>query len=141
VRPEGLGKLEKIHLTGARSRDLPVCSLVPQPTTLPRAPCIVWYVGTNVSDEHTAAIDNYTLKTVAVCSSKLWYPPTRPTLTSDSEPRPAGAAETGFIWAQMRCGTQDKRRNYETTTDSTNRRVQMLQCCDTYGILLVTRNR
>jgi hypothetical protein len=31
VRPEGLGELEKIHLIGKRSRDLPVCSLVPQP--------------------------------------------------------------------------------------------------------------
>jgi hypothetical protein len=31
VRPEGLGKLKKIHLIGARSRDLPVCSIVPQP--------------------------------------------------------------------------------------------------------------
>jgi hypothetical protein len=33
---EGLGKLKKkIHLIGARTRDLPVCSIVPQPTTLP----------------------------------------------------------------------------------------------------------
>jgi hypothetical protein len=31
VRPEGLGKLEKIYLIGTRSLDLPVCSLVPQP--------------------------------------------------------------------------------------------------------------
>jgi hypothetical protein len=31
VRPEGLGKLEKIHLIGTRSRDLPACSIVPQP--------------------------------------------------------------------------------------------------------------
>jgi hypothetical protein len=38
VRPEGLGKLEKIHLIGTRSRDLPVCSIVPSTTTLPRAP-------------------------------------------------------------------------------------------------------
>jgi hypothetical protein len=30
VWPEGLGKLEKIHLIGTRSRDLPVCSIVPQ---------------------------------------------------------------------------------------------------------------
>jgi hypothetical protein len=29
VRSEGLGKLEKIHLIGMRSRDLPTCSLVP----------------------------------------------------------------------------------------------------------------
>jgi hypothetical protein len=31
VRPEGLGKLDKIHLIGTRSRDIPVCSIVPQP--------------------------------------------------------------------------------------------------------------
>jgi hypothetical protein len=29
VRPEGLGKLEKIHLIGTRSRDLPACSIAP----------------------------------------------------------------------------------------------------------------
>jgi hypothetical protein len=29
--------IEKIHLIGTRSRDLPACSIVPQPTTLPRA--------------------------------------------------------------------------------------------------------
>jgi hypothetical protein len=38
VRLEGLGQLKKIHLIGTRSRDLPDCSIVPQPTTLPRAP-------------------------------------------------------------------------------------------------------
>jgi hypothetical protein len=37
VRVEGLGKLKKIHLIGTRTRDLPACSIVPQPTTLPRA--------------------------------------------------------------------------------------------------------
>jgi hypothetical protein len=31
VRPEGIGKLEKIHLIGTRSRELPACSLVPWP--------------------------------------------------------------------------------------------------------------
>jgi hypothetical protein len=30
VRPEGLGKLEKIHLIGTWSHDLLVCSIVPQ---------------------------------------------------------------------------------------------------------------
>jgi hypothetical protein len=30
--------IEKIHLIGTRSRDLPAYSIVPQPTTLPRAP-------------------------------------------------------------------------------------------------------
>jgi hypothetical protein len=38
VRLEGLGQLKKIHLIGTRIRDLPACSTVPQPTTLPRAP-------------------------------------------------------------------------------------------------------
>jgi hypothetical protein len=37
VRLEGLGQLKKIHLIGTRTRDLPACSIVPQPTTLPRA--------------------------------------------------------------------------------------------------------
>jgi hypothetical protein len=35
---EGLGKLKKIHLIGARTRDRPACSIVPQPATLPRVP-------------------------------------------------------------------------------------------------------
>jgi hypothetical protein len=33
--------IEKIHLIGTRIRDLPTCSIVPQPTTLPRAPIII----------------------------------------------------------------------------------------------------
>jgi hypothetical protein len=38
VRPEGLDKLKKkknIHLIGSRTRYLPACSIVPQPSTLP----------------------------------------------------------------------------------------------------------
>jgi hypothetical protein len=38
MRLEGLGKLKKIHLNGIRSRDLPACTIVPEPTTLLRAP-------------------------------------------------------------------------------------------------------
>jgi hypothetical protein len=40
VRLEGLGQLKekKIHLIGTRNRDFPACSIMPQPTTLPRAP-------------------------------------------------------------------------------------------------------
>jgi hypothetical protein len=36
VRLEGLGKLEKENndLIGTRTRDLPACSIVPEPTTL-----------------------------------------------------------------------------------------------------------
>jgi hypothetical protein len=36
VRPEGLDKEKIIHLIGSRTRDLPACSIVPQPSTLPR---------------------------------------------------------------------------------------------------------
>jgi hypothetical protein len=35
---EGLGQVKKIHLIATRTRDLLACSIVPQPTTLPRAP-------------------------------------------------------------------------------------------------------
>jgi hypothetical protein len=39
VRLEGLGQLKKSNdLIGYRTRDLQACSIVPQPTTLPRAP-------------------------------------------------------------------------------------------------------
>jgi hypothetical protein len=39
--PEGLRKLKKfIHFTGSRTRDVPGCGIVPQRTTLPRAPNI-----------------------------------------------------------------------------------------------------
>jgi hypothetical protein len=39
VRLEGLGKLKKSNdLIGNRTRDLPACSILPQTTTLPRAP-------------------------------------------------------------------------------------------------------
>jgi hypothetical protein len=38
VRLEGLGKLKKSNnVLGNRTCDLPACSIVPQPTTLPRA--------------------------------------------------------------------------------------------------------
>jgi hypothetical protein len=38
VRLDELGQLKKIHIIGTRTRDLPACSIVPQPTTVPRAP-------------------------------------------------------------------------------------------------------
>jgi hypothetical protein len=39
VRLEVLRKLKKFnYLNGARTRDLPACNVVPQPTTLPPAP-------------------------------------------------------------------------------------------------------
>jgi hypothetical protein len=37
LRLEELGKLKKSTSSGNRTRDLPACSIVPQPTTLPRA--------------------------------------------------------------------------------------------------------
>jgi hypothetical protein len=40
---KGLGRLKKSNdLTGIRTRNLPACSIVPQPTTLPRAPSLVF---------------------------------------------------------------------------------------------------
>jgi hypothetical protein len=39
VQLEGLGTQKKFNdLMGNRTRDLPACSIVSQPTTLPRAP-------------------------------------------------------------------------------------------------------
>jgi hypothetical protein len=39
MRLKVLGKLKKfIHLIGSRTRDLPTCSIVPQPITLQRVP-------------------------------------------------------------------------------------------------------
>jgi hypothetical protein len=38
VRLEGLGKMKKSTSSRTRSGDLPACSIVPQPTTIPRAP-------------------------------------------------------------------------------------------------------
>jgi hypothetical protein len=43
-RPQGhsaagrIRSIEKVHLIGIRSLDFPACSIVPQPTTLPRVP-------------------------------------------------------------------------------------------------------
>jgi hypothetical protein len=42
VRLEGLGQLRKSNdFIGTRTRDLPIWSIVPQPTTLPRSPNIL----------------------------------------------------------------------------------------------------
>jgi hypothetical protein len=40
LRLEGLGKLKKSTSSGTRTGDLPSCSIVPQPITLPRAPIV-----------------------------------------------------------------------------------------------------
>jgi hypothetical protein len=42
VWPEGLGKLEKIHLIGTWSHDLPVCSIVSQPLCYCMPPMMVY---------------------------------------------------------------------------------------------------
>jgi hypothetical protein len=46
MRLEGLDKLKKKSndLIGNRTRDLPACSIVPQPTTLPRAPFVNTFI-------------------------------------------------------------------------------------------------
>jgi hypothetical protein len=48
VRLEGLGQLKKSTSSGTRTGDLPACIIVPQPTTLPRAPrsdmMLVYYI-------------------------------------------------------------------------------------------------
>jgi hypothetical protein len=56
VRLKGLGKLKKIHLIGTRTRDLPVCSIVPQPTTLPRGPNIWTWVILNWNEVRTSCL-------------------------------------------------------------------------------------
>jgi hypothetical protein len=41
VRPEGLCQKNSSNTIGNRTHDLPACSVVPQPTALPRAPIIL----------------------------------------------------------------------------------------------------
>jgi hypothetical protein len=41
VQLEGFGKLKKSTSSGTRTGNLPACSVVPQPTTLPRAPTYI----------------------------------------------------------------------------------------------------
>jgi hypothetical protein len=48
VRLEGLGQLKKSDDTGTRTRDLPACSIVPQPTMLPHAPNQNIYISINL---------------------------------------------------------------------------------------------
>jgi hypothetical protein len=55
LRLEGLGQLKKkIHLIGTRTRDFPVCSIVPQPTTLPRAPFVFYCTVQKASSTSTS---------------------------------------------------------------------------------------
>jgi hypothetical protein len=57
VRLEGLGQLKKVHLIGNLTRDLPACSIVPEPTTLPRAP-ILLYMQENYFDTSCIQFQN-----------------------------------------------------------------------------------
>jgi hypothetical protein len=62
---EGLGQLKKrIHLIGTRTRDLPTCSIVPQPTTLPR--------GNNNSPSTQLTGVNHTLRRQSNRKEILW---------------------------------------------------------------------
>jgi hypothetical protein len=54
VRLEGLGKLKKSTSSRTRMIDLPACSMVPQPTTLPRAPFV--YLPCHLILEHLQSI-------------------------------------------------------------------------------------
>jgi hypothetical protein len=61
MRLEGLGKLKNsVDLVGNLTRDLPACSIVPQPTTLPRAPL------KDLTTLITAGEDRN------LCNSKIW---------------------------------------------------------------------
>jgi hypothetical protein len=55
VQLEGLGQLKKIHLIGNGTRDLPVCSIVPQPTTVPVPPDVIQAFSENVA----AAVERF----------------------------------------------------------------------------------
>jgi hypothetical protein len=48
VQLEDLGKLKKSTSSGTRTGELPACSIVPQPTTLPRAPVFSSIHGFNI---------------------------------------------------------------------------------------------
>jgi hypothetical protein len=57
---EGLDQLK--NSIGNRSRDLPACSIVPQSTTLPRAPCssqnsMFFFRAVSCLEEHKAHLD------------------------------------------------------------------------------------
>jgi hypothetical protein len=41
---EGLGKFKKSISSGTQTGDLPACSIIPQPTMLPRAPYSLKYI-------------------------------------------------------------------------------------------------
>jgi hypothetical protein len=61
VRLEGLSQLKKIHFTGTQTRDLPACSILPQPTTVPRVT-----KSCNVRDNYTKAYECAAVVTLCV---------------------------------------------------------------------------
>jgi hypothetical protein len=73
VRLKELGKLKGITSSGIRTGDLPACSIVPQPTTLPHAPYIV-IVGAkfiHANRETAAHGSSYNHKILALWSEKF----------------------------------------------------------------------
>jgi hypothetical protein len=78
VRLEWLGPLIKIHLIGTRTPDLPVCSIVPQPTTLPHAPSYASFCVFCQNKESRLKIISINLTTETVSNCHLlecvdWY--------------------------------------------------------------------
>jgi hypothetical protein len=77
VRLEELGQLKKMHLIGTRTRDLPACSIVAQPTMLPRAPiflCSYLFITdaeTVVSHQHIGLKFNSRNKNVILSNTDL----------------------------------------------------------------------
>jgi hypothetical protein len=87
VRPEGLGELKKKLnvLIRSRTRDLPACSILPEPTTLPRAPISILinkyiydvslhllsqhYVYFTILYKHSVAIAGVDLRHIYICNT------------------------------------------------------------------------
>jgi hypothetical protein len=69
VRLEGLGQLKKIHLIGTQTRDLPACSIVPQPTTLPRAPHTTGLLLNIGQNQVESVLDTASIMKQVLCSN------------------------------------------------------------------------
>jgi hypothetical protein len=70
VRLEGLSKLKKSTLSGTRTGDLPACSIVPQPTTLLRAP-IQTKVGINKPQMDTYLSNGFNKQQININDKKV----------------------------------------------------------------------
>jgi hypothetical protein len=79
-RPKGhnadgsVRSIEKIHLIGTRTRDLPACSIVHQPTTLPRISieCIHMYTYCGVFTPCVTMYSNDILTNIYIHMAALW---------------------------------------------------------------------